>query len=56
MRSRVTLVDDTLIWDKSPEENFYSVCKMLKTYGEAGLVFNSDKFQFCQDVFRFAGL
>ena len=29
---------------------------MLKTYGEAGLVFNSDKFQFCQDVVRFAGL
>ena len=29
---------------------------MLKTYGEAGLVFNSDKFQFCQNVVRFAGL
>ena len=50
------MVDNTLIWDKSPDENFHSVCKMLKTYGEAGLVFNSDKFQFCQDVVQFAGL
>ena len=38
------------------EENFYSVCKMHKTYGEAGLVFNSDKFQFCRDVVCFTGL
>ena len=28
---------------------------MLKTYVEAGLVFNSDKFHFCQDVVRFVG-
>ena len=56
IENKVTSVDDTLIWDKYVEENFFSVCKMLKTYGEAGLVFNSDKFQFGQDVVRFAGL
>ena len=30
--------------------------KRSTTTSEAGLVFNSDKFQFCQDVVRFAGL
>ena len=28
---------------------------MLQTYGKAGLVFNSDKFQFGQDIVQFAG-
>ena len=29
---------------------------MLKVYGDAGLVFNWEKFQFGQDVVQFAGL
>ena len=56
IKNKVTLVDDSLLWDKGIKENFYSVCNMLQTYGKAGLVFNSDKFQFAQDVVQFAGL
>ena len=56
IKNKVTLVDDSLLWDKGIKENFYSVCNMLQTYGKAGLVFNSDKFQFAKDVVQFAGL
>ena len=32
------------------------VCKLLDIYGKAGLVMNSDKFQFAQETVSFAGL
>ena len=56
IKNKVTLVDDTLLWDADIRMNFHSVCNMLQTYGEAGLVFNSEKFQFAQDVVQFGGL
>ena len=54
--NKITLVDDSLLYDPETETNFYAVCKFLQTYGEAGLVFNSEKFQFAQDVVQFGGL
>ena len=51
-----TLVDDNLVWDNTLEDNFKSVCRLLEIYGKAGLVMNSDKFQFGQDTVEFAGM
>ena len=36
--------------------SFNDVCKMLEVCHTVGLIFNSDKFQFGQDVVEFAGL
>ena len=54
--NKKTIVDDTLLWSENLEENFYDVCNMLATCHNAGLIFNSDKFQFGQETVEFAGL
>ena len=56
IKNKVTLVDDSLLWDNTVEESFNSVCRFLEAYGKAGLVVNGDKFQFCQDIVDFAGM
>ena len=56
IKNKVTLVDDSLLWDPDIRTNFYSVCNMLRIYGEAGRVFNGEKFQFAQDIVQFGGL
>ena len=33
IRNKVTIVDDSLLWDPDISKNFHSVCKMLTTYG-----------------------
>ena len=45
-----------MVWDATVEENFVSVCKLLDIYGKAGLVMNSDKFQFGKETVSFAGM
>ena len=37
-------------------EKFKTVCRLLEIHGKAGLVMNSDKFQFGQDTKEFAGM
>ena len=49
-------MEDNMIWDTTVEENFVSVCKLLDIYGKAGMVMNSDKFQFGQETVSFAGM
>ena len=56
IRDKVTIVDDTLLWSDDTRQNFMDVCKMLSTCHDAGLIFNSDKFQFGQETVDFAGL
>ena len=56
IKNKVTLVDDSLLWDNTAEENFVSVCNLLEVYGRGGLVINGDKFQFCQDTVDFVGM
>ena len=56
IRDKVTIVDDTLLWSEDTRQNFMDVCKMLSTCHTAGLIFNSDKFQFGQETVEFAGL
>ena len=48
IEDKVTIVDDTLLWDDKVEKNFYHVCQLLSVGHEAGLIFNPDKFQFGQ--------
>ena len=56
IKNKVTLVDENLVWDKTLEDCFKMVCRLLEIYGKAGLVMNSDKFQFGQDVVELAGM
>ena len=56
IENKVTNVDDTLVYSDSLEKNFNDVCKLLSVCHDAGLVVNSDKFQFCQEEVEFTGL
>ena len=56
IKNKQTIVDDTAIWSDNVEQNFYDVVNLLETGHKAGLVFNSDKFQFAQEMVHFAGL
>ena len=56
IKNKRTIVDDTVLWSDDLATNFTDVCKMLEVCHTAGLIFNSDKFQFGQDVVEFAGL
>ena len=55
MKNKVTIVDDTLPWSDTVEDNFNDVCRLLEITYKAGLIHNSDKFQFAQDTVEFAG-
>ena len=50
VKNKVTLIDDNMIWDSTVEENFVDI------YRKAGLVMNSDRFQFAQETVSFAGM
>ena len=56
IKRKQVIVDDTLLYSKNTEENFHDVCQLLEVGHKAGLIFNSDKFQFAQDTVDFAGL
>ena len=53
---KVKIVDDTLLYDYSIEEAFYHTFDFLLQCAKNGIVLNTDKFQFCQDVVQFGGL
>ena len=42
--------------ERKTDTNFGDVCKLLQVCHSAGLIFNSDKFQFGQETVEFAGL
>ena len=56
IKQKQVIVDDTLLWSDNVEKNFHDVCQLLQVGHKAGLIFNSDKFQFGQDTVEFAGL
>ena len=56
INNKRTIIDDTVIWSDNLEDNFKQVCHMLEVCSRAGLIFNSDKFQFGRDTVDFAGL
>ena len=56
IKNKQVIVDDTLLYSMTTEENFNDVCQLLEVGHKAGLIFNSDKFQFGQETVDFAGL
>ena len=48
-------IDDTAIWDKTIEEQFYRCCQFLDKCGANGIVLNPSKFQFCQEEVDYLG-
>ena len=54
IENKRTIVDDLVVFSKDTKTNFYDVCKMLQIASEAGLISNSDKFQFGQSTVDFS--
>ena len=48
-------VDDTLLWNDSIEDCFFTAAKFLDTCGRNGIVLHPGKFQFAQEMVEFAG-
>ena len=53
---KVKIIDDTLLYDSSIEEAFYHTFDFQLQCAKNGIVLNTNKFQFCQDVVQFGGL
>ena len=54
--SRVSrCIDDSLLWDESIEESFWHTFDYLKHCSSNGIVFNVEKFVFCEKTCEFAG-
>ena len=49
------IIDDTLLWDHSIAESFWHTIDYLILCAKNGIIFNKEKFQFCQTVVEFAG-
>ena len=48
-------MDNSLLWDHDIETAFWHTFDYIKLCADKGIVFNSDKFQFAQEVAQFAG-
>ena len=48
-------VDDTVHYDSNLEDHWWCTIDFLRTVGEAGIVLNPEKFQFCSKSVEFAG-
>ena len=48
-------VDDTIYWDANLEKHWWRTIDFLTICGEAGIVLNPEKFQFCSKDVEFAG-
>ena len=48
-------VDDTILWAGDIESNFRRTCEYLTLCSKHGIIFNEEKFQFCQREVEFVG-
>ena len=48
-------VDDTLLWDRTLEENFKRTCEYLTHCNARGITFNEDKFKFGRKEVEYLG-
>ena len=55
VKRQCKVVDDTLVYDDTITGNFWHTWDYLKLYGDNGITFNEEKFQFCQLEVEFAG-
>jgi len=53
---KVKCVDDALLFDPTLESAFSHTWNYLNTCAENGIVLNPEKFKFCRDTVKFAGL
>ena len=53
---KVKIVDDIRLYDSSIDGAFYHTFDFLLLCVKNGIAFNTDKFQFCQDVVQFGSL
>ena len=49
------IVDDSILWDPDIAESFWHTFDYIKLCSDNGIIFNKDKFQFCQTTVEFAG-
>jgi hypothetical protein len=56
VKNVIRVIDDTLLYAKNLEEAFKQVAEYLTLVGENGIVLNSDKFCFGEDVVDWAGI
>ena len=48
-------MDDSLLWDQTIADQFFSVCKYLSHTGNHGIIQNIKKFKFCRREIEFVG-
>jgi len=48
-------IDDVCLWGNTNEETFIKTCKYLDLCSRNGIVFNPEKFVFCEDEVEFLG-
>ena len=56
MPRKVKIIDDTLLYDNTIEDAFFSTWDYLTLCANNGIVLNIAKFKFCRDTVEFAGL
>ena len=49
-------VDDTIFYDDTLQQHWWRTIEFLTLVGQAGIVLNSDKFQFAERSVDFAGI
>ena len=54
-KDKVRVVDDAAFWDEDLASHWWRTIELLETVGNAGIVLDPDKFQFCQSTVEFAG-
>ena len=50
------VIDDSLLYDKDKESSFFHAVEYISKCGQNGIIFNPDKFEFCQDTVDWAGI
>ena len=48
-------VDDSILYEKSIEENFWATCRYLTVCGRAGIIMTIEKLIFCQKELEYVG-
>ena len=53
---KVKILDDSLLFNRNIEEAFYHTLDYLLQCEKNRIIFNREKFKFCQDIVQFRGL
>ena len=53
---KLKIVDDTSLYNSDIEDSFFHIWDYLYLCAIAGIIINDQKFKFCIDTVKFAGL